>query len=77
MVINMKKIERNSVKYLIILITMVALFGIILYPLFDFVYYKFITNSEFVYSVKSHIVQPIIFACIFGTTFWVVGRKKK
>ena len=47
----MKKIERGTIKYLIVLIIAVSLCGMILYPLFDLVYYKVITNSEFVYSV--------------------------
>ena len=73
----MKKIERGTTKYLIVLIISVAICGMILYPLFDLVYYKVITNSEFVYSFHRYIIQPIIFACIFGTTFWLVDKKRK
>jgi hypothetical protein len=71
----MKKIERGTTKYLILLILMVALFGIILYPLFDLILCKFITNTEFTYSIHSHIIQPIIFACVYGTTFWLLDKK--
>ena len=73
----MKKIERGTTKYLVVLIIAVALCGMILYPLFDLVYYKVITNFEFVYSIHSHIIQPIIFACVFGTSFWLVDKKRK
>ena len=73
----MKKIERGTTEYLIVLIIAVSLCGMILYPLFDLVYYKVITNSEFVYSFHRYIIQPIIFACIFGTTFWLVDKKRK
>lgn len=73
----MKNIERGTTKYLAILIITVAICGIVLYPLFDLVYYKVITNSEFVYSIYRHIIQPIIFACFFGTTFWLIDRKRK
>ena len=73
----MKRIERGTVKYLIILIIVISLFGVILYPLFDFILYKFITHSEFTYSLHSYLVQPIIFGCIFGTTFWLIDRKRK
>lgn len=73
----MKNIERGTIKYLIILILAVAVCSMILYPLFDLVYYKVITNSEFVYSIHSHIIQPIIFACVFGTSFWLVDKKRK
>ena len=73
----MKKIERGPTKYLMVLIIAVAICGMILYPLFDLVYYKAITNSEFVYSFHRYIIQPIIFACFFGTTFWLVDKKRK
>ena len=73
----MKNIKRGTVKYLIILIISVAVCGIILYPLFDLIYYKLITNSEFVYSIKRHIIQPIIFACFYGITFWLLDKKRK
>lgn len=73
----MKNIEKGSIKYLIILIITVAVFGMILYPLFDFLLCKFITNSEFTYSVNNHIVEPILFACIFGIASWSVDKKRK
>ena len=73
----MKNIGRGSIKHLIALIITAALFGVVLYPVFDFVHDEFITNSEFVYSVNKHIVQPIIFACVFGVTYWAVDKRKK
>ena len=73
----MKKMERGTIKYLVILIIAVAVCGMILYPLFDLIYYKLIANSEFVYSFHKHIIQPIIFAFIYGITFWVVDKKRK
>ena len=73
----MKNIERGTIKYLIFLIIAVAVCGMILYPLFDFVLCKFITNSKFDYSIHNHIIQPIIFACVYGLVFWSFDRKKK
>ena len=73
----MKNIERGTTKYLVVLILVVAVWGVILYPLFDLILCKFITNSEFTYSVHNHLIQPIIFACIFGTTFYLVDKKRK
>ena len=72
----MKNIERGTIKYLVVLIISVAVFGMILYPLFDLIYYKVITNSEFVYSFNKHIIQPIIFAVVFGVTFWTIDKRK-
>ena len=73
----MKNIERGSIKHLILLIIAIAVFGIILYPIFDLIYYKFITNTEFVYNFHKYIIQPILFACISGTVFEAVEKNKK
>ena len=72
----MKKIERGSVKYLALLVLLTAIWGMILYPLLDLLYCKVITHSTFEYSYFNHIVQPIMFACIYGVTFWLFDRKK-
>ena len=48
-----------------------AIAGLILYPLFDVILCKFITNSEFVYSVHEHIIQPIIFGTIIGLIAYI------
>ena len=73
----MKNIERGSIKYLVILIIAVAVCGVILYPLFDLILCKIITHTDFIYSIHSHIIQPILFAFIFGTTFWAVDKNRK
>ena len=73
----MKKIESGSVKYLVILIIMVSLFGIVLYPLFDLILCNYITNTKFTYSIHSHLIQPITFGIVFGVTFWLVNKKRK
>jgi len=73
----MKNIENGSIKHLVVLIVAIAIFGMILKPLFDLVLCKFITHSEFLYSTHQYIVQPILFSCILGTTFWAVDKKQK
>ena len=73
----MKNIERGSKKYLFFLIVAVAICGMVLYPLFDLILCKFITNSNFDYSVHKHVIQPILFAFIYGITFWSFDKKKK
>ena len=73
----MKNIDKNSIKYLIILVVTCALFGIILYPLFELIFCKLITHKEFVYSIYNHLVEPILFAIVFGITYWFFGKKRK
>lgn len=71
----MKNIEKGSIKHLILLIIAIAVFGMILYPIIDLIYYKYITNSEFVYTFHKYIIQPVLFACISGTVFWIIDKK--
>ena len=73
----MKNIERGTIKYLIVLIVAVAVCGFILYPLIDLLFCKLITKTIFEYSVQKHIIQPIIFAIIYGLTFWLIDKKRK
>ena len=73
----MKNIEEGSIAHLVAQIVAIAVFGVILYPLFDFLLCKFFTHSEFVYSVQDHIVEPILFGTIMGTILWGIGKKGK
>ena len=73
----MKNIERGSIKHLVILVIAIAIFGMILYPIFDLVYCNFIINTDFVYTFHKYIIQPILFACISGTALWVVEKNRK
>ena len=73
----MKKIERGSIKHLVILVIAIAIFGMILYPILDLVYCNFIINTDFVYTFYKHIIQPILFACISGTALWFVEKNRK
>ena len=73
----MGKIEKGSVKYLLIEMASISVAGIILWPLLDIAYHGIITHSPFSYSVVEHVVEPIIFGCIMGLVFWLFDRKKK
>ena len=73
----MRDIKKRSIKYLIILIITISLCGFILYPLFDLILCKFITNSEFVYSFKNYIIQPIIAAIIASSVLWIIDKNTK
>lgn len=69
--------KKDNIKYLVIWIFSIAIFEMILYPLFDLIICKFITNSRFIYSVNEHIIKPIFFGIILGLVLWVVDRKKE
>lgn len=73
----MKDIEKGTIKYMLIESITISIFGIILYPLFDFILCKFFTNSTFTYSIFDHIISPIMFGFIIGIFSWLFDRKKK
>ena len=72
----MNKIEKGSIKALIIYMVAIAVGGIIIWPILDIIFAAVFTHSEFTYSVKEHIIEPIIFGCIAGVVFWVFDRIK-
>ena len=69
-------IERGSIKYLLALIFTISIFGMILYPIFDLIIYKFITHVEFSYSISKYIVEPIIVGFFMGMVFWIADVKR-
>ena len=70
----MKNKNFGSLKYLVFQIIVLCLVGIILYPIFDLLLCKFITNSTFAYSIHSYIIQPIIFGIIIGIVIWILEK---
>ena len=66
------KIRKNRVKSSILTAVATYIAAIIIWPLLDLLWAKVITHSEFEYTVQSYILDPIIFALIFGLiTFFV------
>ena len=72
----MKKIENNKWLYTLFLAITTSIFGMILYPLFDYLLAKFITHSTFVYSVEQHIISPIIFGFVVSIVLYFINNKK-
>ena len=73
----MKKIDRGNAKYFIMIAVATAVCGIIIYPILDLIVCKFITNSEFEYSVLDHVIEPVLFGFVFGVSFWVGTKVSK
>ena len=49
-----EKYWKRSFKFLITLTIATITIGLVIYPLLDYLYYTFITNSEFTYLVQKH-----------------------
>lgn len=73
----MKKLENNMILYMLVYGLATAIMGLIIWPLFDWILCKFITNSPFEYSVRNHIIQPVTYGIIMGIVFWFARPKKK
>lgn len=71
----MKNIERGSIKYLIVLISLTTISSLILFPLFDLLS-DLLVKEDFTYSLLKHVISPIIFAVTYGITFWALDKRK-
>lgn len=72
----MNKIKKSSYKYLVVLIVAISVAGMILWPLFDFIYSAVFTHSGFNYSVTEYVLKPISFGVVLGLTLWLIGKKQ-
>ena len=70
------KIEKGTIKELIIQIIVYIAAAMIIWPLLDFIIDILIRKREFVYSINNHIIEPIIFGIIYGFIMWIIGKKK-
>ena len=76
--VYMKK-EENSDKKVIIYGAAITIAGLILYPIYDLIWCKFITNSKFIYTMKDHVIQPITIGIIMTVILYAItySTKKK
>lgn len=70
------KIGKGSLKHLILSLVTTVIMGFILFPLFDFIICLF-TQETFKYSVKDHIINPLVFCSIVAIVIWFIERRKK
>ncbi|MBR3131784.1 hypothetical protein IKG31_04450 [Candidatus Saccharibacteria bacterium] len=65
-------IRKNRIKSSIIIAAATFIAAMILWPLLDLFWSGVISHSEFIYNIKDYIIEPIIFAVIFGLiTFFI------
>lgn len=68
--------QKGSVKHLIISIIVTIIFGFIIFPLFDWLLDSVFSGAKFVYSVKEHIIAPLIICPIVAFVCWLFDRRK-
>ncbi|MBR3117469.1 MAG: hypothetical protein IKF36_06350 [Bacilli bacterium] len=69
------RFEKGSVKHLIISIVLTIIFGFIIFPLLDWLLALFSKNA-FQYSVKEHIISPLIICPPVAIVCWLFDRRK-
>ena len=70
----LEKIRKNRIKSSIIIAIAAFVAAMIIWPLFDLFWAKVITHSDFVYTIKEYILEPAIFALIFGLITYFVWK---
>lgn len=70
----MKNLKGYIISYLVL-----AVFGVVVYPLVEILYNKINTGEAFVYSFKTHFIAPLIYAAVyivFSTLYKKIFKKK-
>lgn len=71
----MKDIKKGSIKHLIIQIIASIIAALIIFPLVDFISCKIFQNSEFVYTFKDYVIEPIIAGVLLGLVLWALDKR--
>ena len=72
----MKKTEENLALYMLVQFTVMTIAALIIWPLFDMFFDNVITNSTFHYSIREHIVEPIIFGVVVAIIEGIIKVRK-
>ena len=73
----MKKLEEKRSTFILAYGLITSIIGLIIYPVLDLFFCKFITNSKFEYSVSSHVLSPITFGIFFSIIYSFAIIKKR
>ena len=68
------KIRKNRIKSALITALTTFIAAAILWPLFDLLWRAIITHSEFTYTLKDYVLEPAIFAVIFGIVTYIFWK---
>ncbi|MBR5418929.1 hypothetical protein IK110_01640 [Candidatus Saccharibacteria bacterium] len=71
-----KAIDDPKIQTLVFFVAILVL-SLVLWPLIDFLSCLIFTHSNFAYSVKDHILEPILFSALMTLIFFVVPNFRK
>ena len=68
------KIRKNRIKSSLVVALATFIAATILWPLFDLLWHAIITHSQFTYTLKDYILEPAIFAIVFGIVTYIFWK---
>ena len=71
-----KAIDNPKIQTLIFFATILIL-SLILWPLLDFLSCLIFTRSAFAYSVRDHVLEPILFSALMTLIFFIIPNLRK
>ncbi|MBR5669909.1 hypothetical protein IKX12_02405 [Candidatus Saccharibacteria bacterium] len=71
-----KTIDNPKIQTLIFFVT-ILVFSLILWPLIDLLSSLIFTRSGFAYSVKDHVLEPILFSALMTLVFFIIPNFRK
>lgn len=71
-----KAIDNPKIQTLIFFVTILVL-SLILWPLLDFLSCLIFTHSNFAYSAKDHLLEPVLFSALMTLVFFIIPTVRK
>ena len=68
------KVRKNRILSSIIMAIAAFIAAMIIWPLFDLLWAKIISHSDFAYTLKDYVIEPAIFGVIFGIISFIIWK---
>ena len=68
------KIRKNRIKSTLAMALATFVAAMIIWPLLDLLWTKVISHSDFTYTLSDYVLQPAIFAVIFGIITYICWK---
>ncbi|MBR2861988.1 MAG: hypothetical protein IKB97_00295 [Bacteroidaceae bacterium] len=68
------KIRKNRIKSSIVIAIATFIAAMVIWPLFDLIWTQVLTHSDFTYTLGDYVLEPAIFAVIFGIITYIFWK---
>lgn len=68
----LEKIRSNRLYYSLFMGSIALLSGLVMYPLIDYIWTKIDPNRVFIYSLRNHVISPIILGAVYGFVIFLL-----